>query len=103
MTRQDRRGAIVRRGPVIGARRPPVVVRRRIGSGVYVPPAPPPPLWRRLGRGWAFLGVLVLFICVLGGAGFWAYTSSTFRVQEVVVAGAERIPEATIVERSGLL
>lgn len=64
----------------------------------------PRPWWHALVPGAAviWLGAFVLVMAALGLAGGWAWQSDTFRVQRVVVTGAERVPIEAIADAAGL-
>lgn len=96
---------IVRRGrPTVGEKAPRMIVRRSGGGG-----QPPGGGGRRLlrfprpGRRWflglAFAGVMA----TLGGALYWAWASPFFRINNIEVAGNERIGADVIVTSTGLL
>ena len=97
--------AIVRRNrPTVG-RQPHAVPRPAASGGVIdFGVRRGRPWWRALvpGTNVIWLGSFVLVMAALGLAGGWAWQSDTFRVQRVVVTGAERVPIETIADAAGL-
>ncbi len=96
---------IVRRGrQTVGEKAPRMIVRRSRGGGE--PPAGGGRRFFRLprpGRGW-LLGLALLGVAaMLGGAGYWAWTSPFFRVNAIEVTGNERIGADVVVASTGLL
>lgn len=97
--------AIVRRNRETVGHRPHAVPHPVAGGGVIDFRAPAPRRWWRLlipGAAVIWIGAFVVVMALLGLAGGWAWRSDTFRVQRVVVTGAERIPIETIAEAAGL-
>ncbi|OAI39204.1 hypothetical protein AYO38_01685 [bacterium SCGC AG-212-C10] len=93
--------------PVIGAP-PRHIIKRRNGGGVTAPPPPPEPRehrrhWWRPGR------KLVIAMSAFGGfamvaaLALWVWTSPFFQVQEITVAGNERVSSEAVIERAGLV
>lgn len=96
-------GRIVRRTrPAVGGQ-PRRIVRR--GSGVTPPRGPrmqPPRFDWRPGRGLALGTIAVLFVGMLGFAGYAAYESRYFEVQHIEVVGNDRVDAAIVADRAGL-
>lgn len=96
---------IVRRGrQTVGEKAPRMIVRRPRGDG-----QPPPGGGRgffrfpRPGRRWLLGLAFAGLVAMLGGAGYWAWASPFFRVNNIEVAGNERIGADVIVISTGLL